>query len=121
VKRKINILTEIMTGMMTGSNVFSDSELKQYLKNLGVNVLNILHQYRQGSDGFCTTCDYYVSRCWLCDQCVSCCKLTEEENETIQSYEEERKDHFKLNNILVSTKYILMLSNCGALIACLDK
>ena len=73
------------------SKVIDDSYLKAHFKAIGVNVLNILHNYKPSKDGVCVTCDYYVVRCWLCDQCVTCCKFTEEANEQKEWFKEEQK------------------------------
>lgn len=62
-------------------NVMTDVELKVFLKNKNINVLDILHTYKIGLEGVCHGCDYYVKKCWLCEQCISCCNYTEQRNE----------------------------------------
>ena len=82
------------------SKVFTDCELKQYLKDKQINIIKtILHPFGVGSrKGVCITCDYYVSRCWLCDQCEECCNWSEKQREIEECFLEDKKQEKVFNH-----------------------
>jgi hypothetical protein len=58
------------------NKIKSDDELKHFLKENNINILNIIHKYEPNercASYACVSCDYVTLRCWLCDQCISCC------------------------------------------------